>query len=168
MRDRSRLGPAGSTILSAPTGPGHRGAAGASPRSFRGVAIFLTPWPHLDDRLLPPPRRGGEGGGPPERLLVYEVGSGWEPLCKFLGVPVPAGPHPSENSRAEFISASRPRRATPPVSPPTSRPAKPSTEAAGPPLATPAGRYDTSKNKHFVCLTPCPSAIEFFGLSGGL
>jgi hypothetical protein len=39
---------------------------------------------------------------PPERLLVYEVGSGWEPLCAFFGVPVPAEPYPSENSRAAF------------------------------------------------------------------
>ena len=41
---------------------------------------------------------------PPERLLVYEVGEGWDRLCKFLGVPVPAEPYPSENSRAEFIA----------------------------------------------------------------
>ena len=40
---------------------------------------------------------------PPERLLVYEAGQGWEPLCQFLGVPVPDAPYPSENSRAEFI-----------------------------------------------------------------
>jgi hypothetical protein len=40
---------------------------------------------------------------PAERLLVYETGSGWEPLCAFLGVPVPAEPYPSENSREEFI-----------------------------------------------------------------
>ncbi len=40
----------------------------------------------------------------PERLLIYEAGQGWEPLCKFLGVPVPAEPYPSENSRAEFIA----------------------------------------------------------------
>ena len=40
----------------------------------------------------------------PERLLVYEVGQGWAPLCKFLGVPVPDAPYPSENSRAEFIA----------------------------------------------------------------
>jgi hypothetical protein len=40
----------------------------------------------------------------PKRLLVYQVGEGWERLCKFLGVPVPAEPFPSENSRAEFIS----------------------------------------------------------------
>jgi hypothetical protein len=38
----------------------------------------------------------------PERLLIYEVGSGWDPLCKFFKVPVPVEPYPSENSRAEF------------------------------------------------------------------
>jgi len=38
----------------------------------------------------------------PERLLVYEVGEGWDRLCKFLGVPVPDEPYPSENSTAEF------------------------------------------------------------------
>lgn len=47
---------------------------------------------------------------PPERLLVYRVSEGWEPLCKFLGVPVPGEPFPAENDRAEFIArvASRP------------------------------------------------------------
>jgi hypothetical protein len=40
----------------------------------------------------------------PERLLIYQAGQGWEPLCKFLGVPVPDVPYPSENSRAEFIA----------------------------------------------------------------
>jgi hypothetical protein len=40
----------------------------------------------------------------PERLLVYEAGQGWEPLCKFLGVDVPDTPYPSENSRAEFVA----------------------------------------------------------------
>jgi hypothetical protein len=39
---------------------------------------------------------------PAERLLVYEVGSGWEPLCAGLAVPVPDAPYPSENSRADF------------------------------------------------------------------
>ena len=38
----------------------------------------------------------------PERLLVYEVGSGWDPLCAFFGVPVPDEAYPSENSTAEF------------------------------------------------------------------
>ena len=39
---------------------------------------------------------------PEDRLLVYEVGSGWGPLCDFLGVPVPDAPFPSSNSTAEF------------------------------------------------------------------
>jgi hypothetical protein len=39
---------------------------------------------------------------PPERLLVYEVAQGWEPLCRFLKVPVPATPFPRVNSTAEF------------------------------------------------------------------
>jgi hypothetical protein len=38
----------------------------------------------------------------PERLLVYEVGVGWEPLCAFLDVPVPSTPYPRSNTTAEF------------------------------------------------------------------
>lgn len=41
---------------------------------------------------------------PANRLLIHEVGEGWERLCAFLGVPVPAQPYPSENSTAEFVS----------------------------------------------------------------
>jgi hypothetical protein len=41
---------------------------------------------------------------PPERLLIYEAGQGWAPLCKFLNVPVPEAPYPSENSSADFIA----------------------------------------------------------------
>ena len=39
---------------------------------------------------------------PADRLLVYELGSGWEPLCAFLGVDVPDVPYPRGNSSAEF------------------------------------------------------------------
>jgi hypothetical protein len=39
---------------------------------------------------------------PAERLLVFEAAQGWEPLCAFLGVPVPAEPFPRTNSREEF------------------------------------------------------------------
>ncbi|MBW8783562.1 MAG: hypothetical protein JF593_02810 [Novosphingobium sp.] len=41
---------------------------------------------------------------PPERLLVFEAAEGWEPLCAFLGVPVPDAPFPRTNSREEFWS----------------------------------------------------------------
>ncbi len=39
---------------------------------------------------------------PADRLLVYQVKEGWEPLCTFLGVPVPDTPFPRSNDRAEF------------------------------------------------------------------
>ena len=40
---------------------------------------------------------------PPDRLLVWEVTEGWDPLCDFLGVPVPADPLPHANDRATFL-----------------------------------------------------------------
>jgi hypothetical protein len=45
---------------------------------------------------------------PAERLLVYEVAQGWEPLCAFLGVPVPDTPMPKVNSTEEFRARLRP------------------------------------------------------------
>jgi hypothetical protein len=34
---------------------------------------------------------------PPDRLLVFDVAEGWEPLCAFLDVPVPSHPFPRLN-----------------------------------------------------------------------
>ncbi|TDD87661.1 sulfotransferase family protein [Actinomadura darangshiensis] len=39
---------------------------------------------------------------PADRLLVFEVAQGWEPLCAFLGVPVPDEPFPRLNDQEEF------------------------------------------------------------------
>ncbi|WP_169807657.1 sulfotransferase family protein [Herbidospora mongoliensis] len=39
---------------------------------------------------------------PAERLLVFECREGWEPLCRFLGVPVPDVPFPHVNDRIDF------------------------------------------------------------------
>ena len=39
---------------------------------------------------------------PSDRLLVYETGSGWDPLCEFLGVPVPDDPYPHVNTTEDF------------------------------------------------------------------
>ena len=40
---------------------------------------------------------------PAERLLVFDVKEGWEPLCTFLGVPVPSGEDfPRLNDTASF------------------------------------------------------------------
>jgi hypothetical protein len=39
---------------------------------------------------------------PPERLLVHRAADGWELLCRFLGVPVPAEPYPRVNSKDDM------------------------------------------------------------------
>ena len=39
---------------------------------------------------------------PPERLLIYDTPQGWQPLCDFLGVPVPDAPFPKTNTTEEF------------------------------------------------------------------
>jgi hypothetical protein len=39
---------------------------------------------------------------PASQLLVFEVKQGWEPLCRFLDVPVPDEPFPRTNHREEF------------------------------------------------------------------
>lgn len=43
---------------------------------------------------------------PASRLLIFDS-EGWEPLCKFLDVPVPAVPYPKTNSTAEFRARAR-------------------------------------------------------------
>jgi hypothetical protein len=40
---------------------------------------------------------------PSDRLLVWSVSDGWEPLCEFLEVPVPDMPFPHLNDSKEFI-----------------------------------------------------------------
>ena len=43
---------------------------------------------------------------PADRLLVFRVQDGWEPLCKFLGRDVPAGiPFPHLNEGKETLEA---------------------------------------------------------------
>ncbi len=39
---------------------------------------------------------------PADRLLVFQAADGWEPLCEFLGVAVPATPYPKNNTTEEF------------------------------------------------------------------
>lgn len=39
---------------------------------------------------------------PASQLLVYEVAEGWVPLCRFLGVDIPATPFPKANEGNDF------------------------------------------------------------------
>lgn len=44
---------------------------------------------------------------PGDRLLVYNLNEGWEPLCKFLEVPVPNIPFPNVNKQKDFLAMSQ-------------------------------------------------------------
>lgn len=39
---------------------------------------------------------------PPDRLLIFDVKQGWEPLCRFLDVGVPAKEFPRTNNTKDF------------------------------------------------------------------
>ena len=47
---------------------------------------------------------------PADRLLEFEVAQGWQPLCDFLGVPVPDAPFPRANDSATFQARIRERQ----------------------------------------------------------
>jgi hypothetical protein len=44
---------------------------------------------------------------PSDRLLVFKVTEGWDPLCKFLGVPKPSEPFPHANETESLVSGRR-------------------------------------------------------------
>lgn len=52
----------------------------------------------------------------PSRLLVFDARDGWEPLCAFVGRPVPDEPFPNVNDRS-FFQAMIAGRERPPVAP---------------------------------------------------
>lgn len=42
-------------------------------------------------------------------MLNYNVAEGWEPLCKFLGKPIPHTEFPNVNNKNSFLSGRRRR-----------------------------------------------------------
>lgn len=40
---------------------------------------------------------------PPDKLLIFDVTQGWEPLCKFLNKPIPDEPFPRKNVGATLM-----------------------------------------------------------------
>lgn len=42
---------------------------------------------------------------PKDNLLCFDVKSGWQPLCSFLGVDVPSEPFPRVNTEAEMLAS---------------------------------------------------------------
>jgi Sulfotransferase domain len=48
---------------------------------------------------------------PKARLLEFDAKDGWEPLCRFLGVPAPDEPYPRVNTNEDFRARNRGRSA---------------------------------------------------------
>lgn len=48
----------------------------------------------------------------PERLVEWQPGDGWDPICRALGVPVPDLPFPHENSTADYVARKETRART--------------------------------------------------------
>ena len=44
---------------------------------------------------------------PADRLLVFRAADGWEPLCRFLGTPVPETAYPRTNTMDDFVTRFR-------------------------------------------------------------
>jgi hypothetical protein len=42
-------------------------------------------------------------GVPPDRLIVWQPGDGWDPICSALELPVPDEPFPHVNTTREFV-----------------------------------------------------------------
>jgi hypothetical protein len=107
VRDPDRWFESTQATIFAPRAGARADGQGLQERFF---ASFMAPMrEHIDDRAFMTDyfRRHTEAvkaAIAPERLLIYEVGEGWERLCAFLGAPIPEAPYPSENSRADFIA----------------------------------------------------------------
>jgi hypothetical protein len=73
---------------------------------WTGKGTFATSGGERPEQLIAEFERHNEevkATVPGERLLVWSVTEGWEPLCEFLEVPVPAEPMPHANDRETFL-----------------------------------------------------------------
>jgi hypothetical protein len=84
--------------------PPHIAAMVAAGVDIIGRDTFGGKWTDRDAALVAYRQRIREVrvAVPADRLLVYDVAEGWDPLCAFLGVPVPGTPFPHSNRRGEF------------------------------------------------------------------
>ena len=64
------------------------------PQGFEDPATAQAAFMAHNERVI--------AGVPDDRLLIWEVSQGWEPICRKLGLPVPDEPFPMSNSTEEF------------------------------------------------------------------
>ena len=96
----------------APWNLAHRAQSRALRRRFFGSDHFKKTWVLDDPAALADALQAWDNrviaSVPADKLLVYKVSEGWEPLCKFLGVPVPSVEFPKAND-SKFFAAKRNR-----------------------------------------------------------
>ena len=106
----------GTTACARPSFPQRRSAGRPTPTPLRGrwlkwhnqtvyKQVFNA---RMDDRdyaigIYPDHLRQVQSAVAANRLLTYDVKEGWEPLCAFLNVPVPAEAFPHKNTKDEFL-----------------------------------------------------------------
>ena len=68
------------------------------------LAAFTPGWRERDAAMAAYERHNAEvrRSIPAGRLVEWQPGDGWEPLCRALGVPVPEEPFPHTNTAEEF------------------------------------------------------------------
>lgn len=68
------------------------------------AARFTPDWTDRDDAIAAYERHNAEvrASAPPERLVDWQPGDGWPPLCRALGLDLPAEPFPHLNKREDF------------------------------------------------------------------
>lgn len=81
-------------------------------REFMLGAVMGEFVDHLDDRdwmigYFNRWRDSVIAGLPAERLLVHRSAEGWEPICAFLGVPVPGEAYPRVNSKDDVMEVAQ-------------------------------------------------------------
>lgn len=86
--------------------PPHIAAMMAAIEDFVGQQTFGGNWAIRDAAIAAFRQREADVRAtiPKERLLVFDVAEGWEPLCAFLGKPVPDQPFPKRNHAEDFWS----------------------------------------------------------------
>jgi hypothetical protein len=86
---------------------------GAMIQAMLPVMMSLTGAPPGAPPAGPPPKAAAQAmqaahdaavkaAIPADRLLVFRVSEGWDPLCRFLGKPVPEGDFPRVNDAESF------------------------------------------------------------------